>query len=235
MCADAEGAFSAAAAGGAGHGGEPVICLDWQVPHYNTLSRRQKDLVVMIPYRPHGEPLHLVIASTGLKVLSEGEWKVRRHGADKRRVWRKVHLVVDADSHEVRAVEMTNHHHGDSGTLPGLLAEMPEEKRIPVISSDGAYDTRTAYAASASRKAALLVLPRRNGRPWKARTAGAEERNETLCAIKPLGADSGNDEAATTAAASPRRPCHASNAWVSGSRPATPHVRSPRCRSAAPS
>ncbi len=112
---------------------------------------------------------------------------MRKHGADKRRAWRKVHLAIDADSHEVRAVEMTDHRHGDGEILPDLLAQLPEVEQIAVISGDGAYDTRTAYAASASRKAALLVLPRRNGEPWKTRTPGAEERNETLRAIKRLG------------------------------------------------
>ncbi len=161
--------------------------LDWPVPHYSTLSRRQKNLTVEIPYRSCGEPLHLVIDSTGLKVLGEGEWKVRKHGADQRRVWRKVHLAIDADSHDVRAVEMTDHRHGDSEILPGLLAQLPEEERIAVISGDGAYDTRTVYEASTARNSALLVPPRRNGKPWKTRTAGASERNETLRAIKHLG------------------------------------------------
>ena len=50
--------------------------LDWPVPHYSTLSRRQQSLKVVIPYRARGGPLHLVIDSTGLKVLGEGEWKV---------------------------------------------------------------------------------------------------------------------------------------------------------------
>ncbi len=68
-----------------------------------------------------------------------------------------------------------------------MLAQLPEEERIAVISGDGAYDTRAVYKASASRKAALLVPPRRNGKPWKTRTAGAGERNETLRAIKHLG------------------------------------------------
>ena len=161
--------------------------LDWPVPHYSTLSRRQQNLTVEIPYRSRGEPLHLVIDSTGLKVLGEGEWKVRKHGADQRRVWRKVHLAVDADNHDVRAVEMTDHRHGDSEILPGLLAQLPEEERIAVISGDGAYDTRAVYEASTARNSALLVPPRRNGKPWKTRTAGAGERNETLRAIKHLG------------------------------------------------
>ena len=161
--------------------------LDWRVPHYSTLSRRQKDLAVAIPYRSRGGPLHLVIDSTGLKVLGEGEWKVRKHGADKRRVWRKVHLVIDAGSHEVRAVEMTDHRHGDGEIVPGLLAQMPKAERIAVISGDGAYGTRGVYEASASREAALVVPPRRNGKPWKVRTTGAEERNESLRAIKHFG------------------------------------------------
>jgi hypothetical protein len=47
--------------------------LGWRVPHHSTLSRRQKHLVVAIPYLPRGGPLHLVVDSTGLKVLGEGE------------------------------------------------------------------------------------------------------------------------------------------------------------------
>lgn len=160
--------------------------LDWQVPHYSTLSRRQKDLTVEIPYRLRSGLLHLVMDSTGLKVLGEGEWKVRKHGTGKRRVWRKVHLVIDADSHEIRAVEMTDHRHGDGEIVPGLLAQLPEEERMGVISGDGAYDTRVVYEASASRQADLVVPPRRNGKPWKRRTTGASERNETLRAIRHL-------------------------------------------------
>ena len=157
------------------------------MPHYSTLSRRQKDLTVEIPYRPRSGPLHLVIDSTGLKVLGEGEWKVRKHGADKRRVWRKVHLVIDADSQEIRAVEMTDHRHGDGEIVPGLLAQLPDDEPIGVISGDGAYDTRGVYEASVSRQADLVVPPRRNGKPWKVRTTGATARNETLRAIRHLG------------------------------------------------
>ena len=161
--------------------------LDWPVPHYSTLSRRREALAVTIPYRPRGGPLHLVVDSTGLKVPGEGEWKVRRHGAGRRRVWRKVHLAVDVDSHEVRAVGMTDHRHGDGEVLPELLAQVPEEEQIASVGGDGAYDTRSVYEASAARGAAVLVVPRRNGKPWKTPTAGAGERNEALRAVRHLG------------------------------------------------
>jgi len=48
--------------------------LDWAVPDFSTLSRRQKTLQVNIPYRGSGGPLHLLIDSTGIKVEGEGEW-----------------------------------------------------------------------------------------------------------------------------------------------------------------
>ena len=51
-----------------------LIDLDWAVPNFSTLSRRQKTLKVNIPYRGSPGPLHLLIDSTGIKVEGEGEW-----------------------------------------------------------------------------------------------------------------------------------------------------------------
>jgi hypothetical protein len=61
------------------------------IPDHTLLSRRAKTLTVQIPRRQRSGPIHVVVDSTGLKVYGEGEWKVRRHGAGKRRTWRKVH------------------------------------------------------------------------------------------------------------------------------------------------
>jgi hypothetical protein len=51
-----------------------LIGLDWAVPDFSTLSRRQKTLKVNIPFRGSEGPLHLLIDSTGIKVEGEGEW-----------------------------------------------------------------------------------------------------------------------------------------------------------------
>ena len=64
--------------------------LDWNVPDYSTLSRRQKTLSVAITARPIRWGLHLLIDSAGVKILGGGEWKIRKHGADDRRQWYKV-------------------------------------------------------------------------------------------------------------------------------------------------
>ncbi len=72
-----------------------LVGLDWAVPDFSTLSRRQKTLSVKIPYRGLQGPLHLLIDSTGIKVEVEGQWHTRKHGGSKRRVWRKIHLGID--------------------------------------------------------------------------------------------------------------------------------------------
>ena len=70
--------------------------LDWVVPDFSTICRRQRTLAVNIPYRGAKGPLHLLVDSTGIKVEGEGEWNARRHGGPKRRIWRKIHIHCPA-------------------------------------------------------------------------------------------------------------------------------------------
>ena len=46
--------------------------LDWDVPDFSTLSRRQRTLAVNIPFRGSNGPRHLLIDSTGIKVEITG-------------------------------------------------------------------------------------------------------------------------------------------------------------------
>ena len=59
--------------------------LDWPVPDFSTVCRRQKSLQVALSYRPSATPLHLLVDSTGIKFLGEGECKRKKHGAQYRR------------------------------------------------------------------------------------------------------------------------------------------------------
>ena len=43
--------------------------LDWPVPDYGTLCRRQNDVSVTILYRPSTVALHLPVDSTGIKAM----------------------------------------------------------------------------------------------------------------------------------------------------------------------
>lgn len=105
---------------------------------------------MQIPYRRPDGPVTLLIDSTGIKFRGDGEWQARKHGASRRRQWRKVHIGMDAQTGDVRAIEFTSSRQGDSPLLPELLAQLPEEEKIGSVTADGAYDTRRCHCAIAT-------------------------------------------------------------------------------------
>ena len=148
--------------------------LDWQVSDFSTVSRRQKHLSVTIGAQPTTTGLHLLVDSTGIKMLGEGEWKTKKHGADYRRQWRKIHLGIDAATVEIRAIEVTGNATGDAPMLPCLLDQIPAEEVIASISGHGAYDTKGCHEAIAQRGAQALIPTRKNAKPWKDQRPGAK-------------------------------------------------------------
>lgn len=161
--------------------------LDWPIPDYSTVSRRQKTLQVAIEVAPTTTGLHLLVDSTGIKMLGEGEWKTKKHGADYRRQWRKVHLGIDAATLEIRAMEVTDNSIGDAPMLPNLLDQIPLEEAIASVSGDGAYDTKGCHEAIALRQADAIIPTRKNAKPWKTNRTGAAARNEILRTTRCLG------------------------------------------------
>ena len=161
--------------------------LDWRVPDFSTVCRRQKDLSVKLPYRPSTTALDLLVDSTGIKFLGEGEWKCKKHGAEYRRQWRKVHLAIDARTLDIRAIEVTDNGTGDAPMLPELLSQILPDEPIASVGGDGAYDTKACHAAIALRNAQAIIPPRKNARAWKGTQAGASSRNEALRACQRLG------------------------------------------------
>ena len=161
--------------------------LNWPTPDVSTVCRRQKDLQVAIPYRPTTTGLHLLIDSTGIKMLGEGEWKIKKHGAEYRRQWRKVHLGVDAQTLEIRAITVTDNSIGDAPALPELLSQIPHAEKIATVSGDGAYDTKGCHEAIALRQAEAVIPTRKNAKPWQENRPGAQVRNQILLSTRRLG------------------------------------------------
>ena len=161
--------------------------LDWPVPDFSTLGRRQKSLAVQVPYRRADGPLNLRVDSTGIKFLGDGEWQTRKHGPQGRRQWRKVHLAMDPATSNIRAVEFTPSRDGDSPVLPDLLGQNPADEAIGTVTADGAYDTRRCHTAIPVRADTPIIPIRKNGRFWKDDSAAARARNKTLRATRYYG------------------------------------------------
>ena len=164
-----------------------LVGLDWAVPDFSTLCRRQRTLTVALPYRGSAGPLHLLIDSTGIKAEGEGEWNARKHGGSKRRLWRKIHIGIDEKTLEIRAIEATSSSIGDAPVLPDLLNQIPPDEEIGSVTADGAYDTRKCHDAIAARNAHAVIPPRKNAKLWKPDTPGARARNEEVRSSKYLG------------------------------------------------
>lgn len=126
---------------------------------------------------------HLVIDSSGLKVYGEGEWKVRTHGADKRRTWRKLHISMDARTHHLTSVLLTDNEQLDRWAVPHLLKQT--DARINYICADGAYDFEQCYRAI-KEKGARALIPPRQGAVMRGRSP-FEQRDENVREIRKLG------------------------------------------------
>lgn len=79
---------------------------------------------VQIPYRRSEAGLHLLVDSAGIKLLGEGEWKCKKHGPERRRQWRKLHIGIDAQTLQIWAIAVTSNNLSDASVIPDLLGQL---------------------------------------------------------------------------------------------------------------
>lgn len=157
------------------------------VPSYTQICRRAKTLGQELKKLSRKNITDIVIDSTGLKVYGEGEWKVRQHGHSKRRTWRKVHLAVCPDSHEILLEVLTDNKVADCTVYPKFLEVLP--KTVQRTFGDGAYDTEGCYGANLKHGSTPIIPPDRNAVFRKEASPTMEARNNNLLEILGLGGD----------------------------------------------
>jgi hypothetical protein len=163
-----------------------LLGLDLAVPDHTTLSRRGETLQAPRP-RPAGEPVHLLVDSTGLRLCGPGEWLVEKHGTRTRRSWRKLHIGVDADTARIIAVELTGNETDDGSQAGPLLDQVTGP--VASFTADGAYDRDDVYGAVAERhpEAAVIVPPRTDAVPSGTAATAPTERDRHLRCIAEQG------------------------------------------------
>jgi len=135
-----------------------LMGLDLPVPDHSTLSRRARTLAVAPQIWTASEPVHLLVDSTGVKLSGPGEWLVEKHGTQRRRAWRKLHLAVDAGA--IVASTLTSKEVDDAAELGPLLDQVDEP--LAAVVADGAYDQDNVYDTVAEHSAeAMVVVPPR--------------------------------------------------------------------------
>ena len=134
-----------------------MLDLDLSAPDHTTLSRRGQHLDPTFRRAPAGAGTHLIVDSTGLSIVGEGEWAAVKHGGRGRRGWKKLHLGVDG-----------------SGVI------------IARVTADAAYDTIAFYESAGARDAQVVVPPATTATVSR-RGPRSSARDRTIKKVKEIG------------------------------------------------
>lgn len=160
------------------------------VPSYTQIQRRGSEIEIDIRIRKGvKQNVNVVIDSTGLKVYGEGEWKVRQHGWNKHRTWRKLHIASDGEDLEILSIELTGNE-VDDATAGKQVVEQIEEQ-IDKIMGDGAYDKKK-FRGGISPEIEQIIPPQHNA------VVSPEEdmaqRNRAIKRISEIGLEKWKEE-----------------------------------------
>ncbi len=165
-----------------------LMKIELPVPEHSTLSRRMAALSTRLPIKASKKARHIVCDSSGVKVYGEGEWKVRTHGATKRRTWRKLHLQIDEATQEILVAAASENSVSDCQMFAEMLSANEEE--IEQISADGAFDRKKVYQAIGEREIRRAAIPpRKDARIWRHGNSKSERliRDENLRQVRRKG------------------------------------------------
>jgi IS5 family transposase len=159
-----------------------MMGLQLSTPDHTTLSRRGQLLDVRLRRVPTGKGLHLIVDSTGLSIVGDGEWARAKHGRHGTRGWKKLHLGVDR-SGVVVAHTLTDATVDDAATAIALISVV-----------DGGLTSVTGDAASTRSPSTMprgrVVRPSscRQPRQHRYRSAGCgHARDRAIKRMKKIG------------------------------------------------
>ena len=160
-----------------------MMQVDRDAPDHTTLSRRGQQLELALGRIPAQGALHLVVDSTGLSVVGEGEWAAVKHGRSGRRGWKKLHLGVDR-SGVIRAQAVTESTVDDATTGRNLVEHVAGQ--VASVTADAAYDTIAFNKAASARGAAVVVPPVKTASVFR-RGPRSSVRDRTIKRVSELG------------------------------------------------
>ena len=160
-----------------------LMDVDLAAPDHTTLSFRGRHLDVKLHRVPATGPIHLIVDSTGLSIVGEGEWAAAKHGGRGQRGWKKLHLGVDG-SGVIVAQTWTGPAVDDATTGIGLIGALDVD--IARITADAAYDTIAFYDTATARGATVVVPPDKTARVSRRRPRSSA-RDHTITKMKKIG------------------------------------------------
>ena len=160
-----------------------MMGLELAAPDHTTLSRRGQYLDLTRARVPTGKGLHLIVDSTGLSIVGEGEWARAKHCVRGTRSWKKLHLGVDR-SGVIIAHALTEGTVDDATTAIELIKAV--YGGVASVTGDAAYDSIAFYDAAGARGAAVVVPPAKTARVSR-RKPRSSARDRTIRRVHAVG------------------------------------------------
>ncbi|MFP5043122.1 IS5 family transposase [Parasediminibacterium sp. JCM 36343] len=165
-----------------------LMRLSLPVPSYSQVCKRGQVLDFMQLVGDSKKATDIAIDSTGLKVYGEGEWKVRKHGASKRRTWMKLHLGIDVETQEIVGVELTENKVDDAACVAPILESIAATGRgVKSFRGDGAYDKTKVRKVLHGAGIKQIIPPQENAVARTGKKAWMGERDAAIEQIKKTG------------------------------------------------
>ena len=157
--------------------------VELPVPDHTTVSRRFRRLRKRpLPQIGHGEPIHLLVDSSGLTIHVG-----RSQAPPKRRGWRKIHLGVDRETGTIVASDLGASGAQDGERVPALLGQI--DTPIASFCADTAYDRARVYESVAdhSRESEVIIPPHKAAAVHFGRPRTLLRRDEYVWRIREVG------------------------------------------------
>jgi hypothetical protein len=161
-----------------------LMDIDLEAPDHTTLSRRSQGLNVQLDRVAGDNSIHLIVDSTGLSIVGEGEWAAAKYGGRGRRGWKKLHLGVDRTG--VIVAQTLTHGSADDARVGVDLIDGIEDD-MASFTADAAYDTLAIYDASAARNAIVVVPPSRSATQSRQLRSPSSARDSTVMRVQEIG------------------------------------------------
>jgi IS5 family transposase len=161
-----------------------LMGVDLEAPDHTTLSRRSQDLNVDLHRVAVNEPIHLIVDSTGLSIVGEGEWAAVKHRGRGKRAWKKLHVGVER-SGLIVAEALTHGSADDAKTALDLVDGLGHG--IASFTADAAYDTIAIYDAVGARGAKVVVPPIKTATRSRRKGPRPCARDRTIMRVREIG------------------------------------------------
>lgn len=155
-----------------------LMQLALSTPNYSTLSRRTASLNVEIPQYKLSKNVTLLIDASGLKVYEAGEWAERKRGYNRHKRWRKLHIIIDEDTQEIIACDLTDNSVDDAEMAKDLLKAV--EKPYKKLLGDTGYDKQKVYDPLDIMGIIPVIKPQKNAVKSNRGSPSYEARNKAV-------------------------------------------------------